>query len=69
MFGKKADDKRFIVIHKQSGGLTGIHISILQDKQTGANYIFTTSGYSGGLTALLDKDGKPVITPLEDIKP
>ena len=34
------------------------------DKETGVNYIFHASGYSGGLTVLLDKDGKPVITPV-----
>ena len=35
------------------------------DKETGVNYIFHASGYSGGLTALLDKDGKPVVTPVK----
>ena len=34
------------------------------DKETGVNYIFHASGYSGGLTVLLDKDGKPVVTPV-----
>jgi hypothetical protein len=28
------------------------------------NYIFTQSGYAGGMTPLLDKDGKPVITTI-----
>ena len=32
------------------------------DRETGVNYLFHVSGYSGGLTPLLDKDGKPVIT-------
>ena len=39
---------------------------ILVDKETGVNYLFTSSGYAGGLTVLLDKDGKPVITPIEE---
>lgn len=32
------------------------------DKETGVNYIYRASGYSGGLTVLLDSEGKPVIT-------
>ena len=34
------------------------------DKETGVNYLFRVSGYAGGLTPLLDKDGKPVISPV-----
>ena len=33
------------------------------DKETGINYLFCQSGYAGGLTPLLDRDGKPVVTP------
>lgn len=33
------------------------------DKETGVNYLFHTSGYAGGLTVLLDSEGKPVISP------
>lgn len=32
------------------------------DRETGVNYIFHTSGNSGGLTPLLDREGKPIIT-------
>ena len=35
---------------------------ILVDKETGVNYMYHASGYGGGLTPLLDRDGKPVIT-------
>ena len=35
------------------------------DKETGVNYLFYASDYAGGLTVLLDKEGKPVITPIE----
>ena len=34
------------------------------DKETGVNYVFHASGYAGGMTALLDKYGKPVVTPV-----
>ena len=36
------------------------------DQETGVNYIFHASGYAGGLTPLLDKEGKPVITPVPE---
>ncbi|MBR4074176.1 MAG: xylan 1,4-beta-xylosidase [Firmicutes bacterium] len=35
------------------------------DTKTGVNYVFHASGYAGGMTPLLDKDGKPVITPVD----
>ena len=60
------NDKRFIVTHKQ-GGFSDPEVKILVDKTTGVNYIWTASGYAGGLTVLLNRDGTPVITPiLED---
>ena len=34
------------------------------DKETGVNYVFHASGYSGGMTPLLVKDGKPIISPI-----
>jgi len=37
-------------------------VIILQDKQTGVQYLFVQNGYAGGLSPLLDKDGKPVVS-------
>ena len=37
-------------------------IEIWVDRETGVNYLFRVSGNAGGLTPLLDKDGKPVVT-------
>ena len=54
-------DKRFEKVYTQNAGT----IEIFVDRETGVNYLYRTSGYSGGLTVLLDKDGKPVITPVE----
>lgn len=34
------------------------------DRETGVNYVFHVSGYAGGLTPLLDREGKPVISPI-----
>ena len=58
-----AKDKRFEKIYSQSMG----SIEIWVDNETGVNYLYHQSGYSGGLTVLLDKDGKPVITPVNEV--
>ena len=39
-------------------------IEILVDRETGVNYLFRTNGYAGGMTPLLDREGKPVISPV-----
>lgn len=36
---------------------------VLVDKATGVNYLQITNDFEGGLTVLLDKDGKPIVTP------
>lgn len=54
-------EERFVNIYSQ-GTLSSVQI--LVDKETGVNYLFTTSGYAGGLTVLLNRDGTPVITPI-----
>ena len=50
---------RFKKVYKQ--GIIDI-IEVWVDIETGVNYLFKVQGYAGGLTPLLDKDGKPVIT-------
>ena len=56
-----AKDKRFEKIYSQDLGCVEIWV----DKETGVNYLYYASGYAGGLTVLVDKDGKPVVTPIE----
>lgn len=58
MFG----EQRFKKIYTQAGGSMEIWI----DLQTGVNYLYRSSGRAGGLTVLLDEDGRPVVTPLEE---
>ena len=60
-------EKRFIKIYDD--GAFGSN-EIWVDTRTGVNYLFHASGYAGGLTPLLDRDGKPVISslPVEDEK-
>ncbi len=38
-------------------------VEIWVDTKTGVNYVFHQSGYAGGFKPLLDKEGKPIITP------
>ena len=37
-------------------------VLIIVDKETGVNYLYVCRGYGGGLTPLLDENGKPVIS-------
>ena len=39
-------------------------MEIWVDQETGVNYVFHYSGYAGGLTPLLDREGKPVVSPI-----
>ena len=57
-------EKRFEKVYSQGTDLTK-YVEVFVDKQTGVNYLLFKSGYGAGLTVLLDKDGKPVITPTE----
>ena len=54
-------EDRFEKVYSQ-GQLNVMEIWV--DKETGVNYVFHCSGYAGGLTPLLNRDGKPVISPL-----
>ena len=58
-----AEEKRFVKTYTQ-GGFANNLMQVWVDRKTGVNYLYSASGYSGGLTVLLDRDGKPVITPI-----
>ena len=53
-------EERFIRVHSENMGCE----QILVDKKTGVNYLFVQSGYAGGLTVLVDANGKPIVTPV-----
>ena len=62
----KNNDNRFIVTLKEGSSLKDEGFrQILIDKETGVNYLLIKTGYGLGLTPLLDKDGKPVISKLD----
>ena len=54
-----AKNERFEKVYSQ-GKLTVTQIWV--DKETGVNYLYHEDGYSGGLTPLLDREGKPIIS-------
>ena len=60
-------EKRFVKIY--SDGMMNVS-EIWVDIKTGVNYFYLASGNSGGLTPLLDRDGKPVISafPVQEEK-
>ena len=39
-------------------------MEIWVDRETGVNYVFHASGYTGVMTTLLDRDEKPVVSPV-----
>ncbi|QAT48541.1 hypothetical protein EQM14_01400 [Caproiciproducens sp. NJN-50] len=52
-------EKRFEVVYSQGTLET---LKIIRDTRTGVQYLAMQSGYAGGLTPLLDREGKPVLT-------
>ena len=59
---KKED--RFIKTVVDGGGFSDNYMAIYVDRKTGVNYLFTQNGYAGGLTVLVDANGKPIVTPV-----
>ncbi len=56
-----AKDQRFEKVYTQ--GMLSV-MEVWVDRETGVNYVFYQSGNAGGMTPLLDRDGKPVISPI-----
>ena len=57
--------ERFVETYSQ-----GATKKIIVDTQTGVNYLLMSSNMTGGsgLTVLVDKDGKPIITEIDSEK-
>ena len=54
-----AREDRFEKVFEQ--GMVNV-TEIWVDRVTGVQYVFHASGYAGGLTPLLDREGNPVVT-------
>ena len=50
-------ERRFVKVYDE--GIFG-STEIFVDTKTGVNYLWHAEGYAGGLTVLLDRDGKPL---------
>ena len=62
---KKPDKtNRFICTEICGNGMASTQQRVLVDRKTGVNYLWTASGYAGGLCVLVDRDGKPIVSPL-----
>lgn len=57
------DENRFEIVEREGSQLkdSGL-LQVIVDKKTGVNYLWIKSGYAGGITPLLDVDGKPMIS-------
>lgn len=55
-------EKRFVQTYSQ--GIGNVR-EIIVDTQTGVNYLLASNmGEGCGMTVLVDKDGKPIVTPV-----
>ncbi|EQC2100038.1 DUF6440 family protein [Listeria monocytogenes] len=57
-------DERFEKIYTQ-GKLNIMEIWV--DKETGVQYVYHLVGYAGGMSPLLDADGKPLLADLSKL--
>lgn len=55
-------ERRFIMQEREGNPLTEVTTIVIVDKETGVNYLWAQNGTAGGLTPLLDVEGKPIIT-------
>lgn len=60
------DKKRFVEVFSQ--GITNV-TKIIVDTNTGVNYLLTSSSLTPGcgMCVLVDKEGKPIVTPIDSI--
>jgi hypothetical protein len=56
--GKELEHDRFHIVEGDYGSE-----AILVDTETGVEYLWKRHGYAGGLTVLVDRDGKPLRAP------
>ena len=59
-------EDRFIKTVVDGGGLSDNYMAIYVDKKTGVNYLFSAYGNAGGMCVLVDRDGKPIVTPIRE---
>ena len=58
----KDKNQRFVRILNESSFTSGSELWV--DRQTGVTYFYHYNGYAGGMTVLVDANGRPVISPI-----
>ena len=61
---KAIKEDRFKKILIDGGGFSEGVMEIYVDRKTGVNYLFCQQGYAGGLCVMVDREGKPIVSPL-----
>lgn len=63
--GKSID--RFVVKQKEGAQLTDSGLmQVIVDRENGVNYLFVKSGTTGGITVLVDAEGKPIVSAIDN---
>ena len=57
-------EDRFKKILVDTGGMTEARCEVYVDRKTGVNYLFCQQAYAGGLCVMVDREGKPIVSPL-----
>ena len=63
---KEKQKKRFVQVFAEDCGFFGPESSLVADRETGVTYLIIKNTFGSGITPLLDAEGKPVITKLEE---
>ena len=54
-------DNRFDVISQEGGVFSDAAVrTVIRDRETGVCYLWVTNGSAGGLTVMLDREGRPL---------
>ena len=61
---KAIKEDRFKKVLLDNGGFSEGTLEIYVDRKTGVNYLFCQQGYAGGLCVMVDREGKPIVSPL-----
>lgn len=48
-------------VEKKKNDKVMLETKVIVDNETGVQYLFVESGYAGGMTVLVDREGKPLL--------
>ena len=56
-------EDRFVKTVVDNGGFSDNYMAVYVDRKTGVNYLFSSCGNAGGMCVLVDRDGRPIVSP------